>query len=1033
MNQSTQSRLTVLLVTDIVGSTDLKSRIGLGNYARLLEQHDSLFKRLIAKFASAEILKDTGDGYFTSFPTTSDAVRFALHFQQELQEATWNPERALRVRVGIHVGEVAQMEREQTGKPKLVGLAADVVTRVANLAEGGQILLTRFAFNEARQFVSSAELRWIAHGEYRLRGHEEPLEIFEVGVEPIAPLRAPAGTGADARRAVSLDEEETLGWRPAVGLPVPERAHWVLDRKIGEGGFGEVWLAKHEKLHTPRVFKFCFDADRLRSLKREIALFRLLRETLGDRKDIARLHEVKIDHPPYFLESEYTEGGNLEDWATAQGGLDRVPLNTRLQIVAGVADAVAAAHSVGVLHKDLKPSNVLIASSDSGDGTPQPRLADFGIGIITDRARLREREITETSFTQMTRDTSSQTGTRLYAPPEVLVGRPFTVQGDIYALGVLLYQMVVADLHRPLAEGWERDVEDELLREDIAACVEGDPNRRLASASELAKRLLALPHRRQWKQREQEQARAARRRQRAFRGAIYASIAMVLLLAMVAAIALRERRLRAEAEALRASEAKQRAVAKGVSDFLDRMLTSANPDEGIGKDVTVLQVLDAAEKDLAGAQQRGEPEVEAAVLKTLGSTYRTLGESARAEALLRRSLEMTTKLKGPDHPDVFAIRSVLALTLADQAKYEEADGLFRDAIAGLVRTLGTENDTTLTHQLNYAEMMVRQGRLDEAEPMIRRVVEIESRLHGPESGQAIMAMSTLVGSLFRHGSFIEGAPIAKKVYEARQRLYGDEHALTLMAMNDYGTMMLRLGHPEEAEPLFCKLVDLERKSVGESHPRTLAAMQNLSTTLDALDKKPESLELSRKVFELRKQTQGPDHPDTLFAEKDLASSLIDAGKGEEAIAMLKSIIQIQRNKLGETNSETLDSVNTLCFALVTLGRYDEAEPLFHSTIETGTKYLGTTHPQVISYRLNYAGALMKEERYPESEQQHLKIWEDVQKDPNVPAATRSRVASRLAKLYRVWRKPEEAAKYTALSIAATQPAATAPTTAAASR
>ena len=95
---------------------------------------------------------------------------------------------------------------------------------------------------------------------------------------------------------------------------------------------------------------------------------------------------------------------------------------------------------------------------------------------------------------------------------------------------------------RPL--GRQRDVEDELLREDIAACVEGDPNRRLASASELAKRLRALPHRRQWKQREQEQARAAQRRQRAFRGAIYASIAMVLLLAMVAAIALRERRLR---------------------------------------------------------------------------------------------------------------------------------------------------------------------------------------------------------------------------------------------------------------------------------------------------------------------------------------------------------------------------------------------------------------------------------------------------------------------------------------------------------
>src|SRR5205814_1764551 len=134
-----------------------------------------------------------------SFPTTSDAVRFALQFQEALREKHWDPE-PLKVRVGIHVGEVAQMEREATGKPKLVGLAADVVARVANLAEGGQILLTRFAFNEARQFVSSAELRWIAHGEYRLRGHDEPIEIFEVGADGVAPLRAPAGSDEHGRR-----------------------------------------------------------------------------------------------------------------------------------------------------------------------------------------------------------------------------------------------------------------------------------------------------------------------------------------------------------------------------------------------------------------------------------------------------------------------------------------------------------------------------------------------------------------------------------------------------------------------------------------------------------------------------------------------------------------------------------------------------------------------------------------------------------------------------------------------------------------
>ena len=124
------------------------------------------------------------------------------------------------------------------------------------------------------------------------------------------------------------------------------------------------------------MFKFCFEAERLRSLKREVTLFRLMRETLGHRRDIARLLEWDFDEAPYFLESEY--GDDLVRWAERRGGLAAVPLETRLELAAGIADALAAAHSVGVLHKDVKPSNALI--SHDGDGRPYARLADFGIG-----------------------------------------------------------------------------------------------------------------------------------------------------------------------------------------------------------------------------------------------------------------------------------------------------------------------------------------------------------------------------------------------------------------------------------------------------------------------------------------------------------------------------------------------------------------------------------------------------------------------------------------------------------------------------
>jgi serine/threonine-protein kinase len=424
------------------------------------------------------------------------------------------------VRIGIGLGEVALVGEEPDGSAKVVGLAADLTARLMGLASGGQILLSRAVFDQARQFVRGhprlpgnaaiPDVRWAAHGSYLMHGHDDPIDVFEVGAEGIAPLTPPPDADK-ARRAVAADEEPTLGWRPAAGIPIPGRPGWTLVKRVGIGGFGEVWLGEHRKLHTSRVFKFCFDAEKLRSLKREMTLFKLIRSALGERPDIARLYEVKLDKPPFFLESEYTSYGNLEEWAAANDGVQFLTIPTRIELVAEIAVAVAAAHSVGVLHKDIKPSNILIY--EDSDGRPHPRLSDFGISSVQDRSQFREFDITAMGFTG-TEDTSGQTGTRMYSPPESQAGRPFTTEGDVYAIGVLLYQMVMGNLHVPLAQGWERDIDDEILRQDIAHCVEGDPNRRLGSAAELAKRLRSLEQRRHTRDREaqlrfQEQQRSA--------------------------------------------------------------------------------------------------------------------------------------------------------------------------------------------------------------------------------------------------------------------------------------------------------------------------------------------------------------------------------------------------------------------------------------------------------------------------------------------------------------------------------------------
>jgi len=407
--------------------------------------------------------------------------------------------------VAIHLGEttIGIVAFEVDGSPTVEtsGPASDQVERIASLAAEGQILMTRGAFDLVREGEAtlglggggSAEIRWIAHGEFVFRQETQPRAIFEVGVEGEAPFSPPSDSPV-ARKL--LGGHSIPGWRPALGQAVPLRQNWQLEKRLGTGGFGEVWLTRHRKTSKQRVFKFCFEARLLHALQREITVFRLLKEELGDRADIAAILDWNLDTPPYFIESEYTEGGSLLEWAQRKGGIANIDDSTRLEIVAQVAEALAAAHSVGVLHKDVKPGNILI--QESSEGGIQARLCDFGIAQVTDRDRLEAAGITAAGI-KTARTTTSLLptgGTALYQAPELVEGKRPSTQADIYALGVTLYQLVTADLHRALGPGWQRDISDPLLRQDLSEAVDFEPARRLRDAGQLAVRLRSLKSRR---------------------------------------------------------------------------------------------------------------------------------------------------------------------------------------------------------------------------------------------------------------------------------------------------------------------------------------------------------------------------------------------------------------------------------------------------------------------------------------------------------------------------------------------------------
>jgi serine/threonine protein kinase/class 3 adenylate cyclase len=930
----------VLLLTDLVGSAGLKTRFGTAAYADLISRHDDLFRGIVSSITGAEIVKDTGDGFLARFATTHDAVEAALRFQYAIHTEAWEPE-PLQVRIGVHVGDVLHLDENIGGRPKLVGLTADIVARLTELALPGQILMTRSAFDDARQHVHEhplvdpnvterPRLKWMAHGAYLFKGVDEPVEVFEVGTAGLAPVRVPP-SGSKAKRIVLADEEETLGWRPAVGLDVPQRENWRLQRKLGEGGFGEVWLAQNRQTHVQRVFKFCFDAERVRSLKREVTLFRLIRDALGNRDDIAKLYEVQLEHAPYCLESEFTELGSLTDWAERRGGLERIPLATRLDLVARTADAVAAAHSIGILHKDIKPSNILVY--EAPDASPRPRLADFGIGTLTDRARLARGDITVTGFTETLASDkeSSLTGTRLYAPPEILAGRPFTIQGDVYALGVLLYQILVGDLTQPLATGWERDVSDPLLREDVAACVDGDPARRLSGAAQLAERLRSLKERRTTRQQQEEARRWARRREKIVRVAVAASAVLAVLLLVVGLSFYRERALRitaAEAHeqariAQREAE-RQAAIAQAVNDFLQEdLLGAANPAQTPNREITVREVLDAAAEKIAGKFEN-EPAVEASIRATLGYTYLCLGEYAPAEQQLELALKLHREELGEEHPSTLSVMNYLARVYRAQDRYDDAEPLFVKTLEIRRRVLGESHPDTLQSMNNLAHLYNRQRRYDEAEPLYVETLEACRRVLGEEHIGTLSVMNNLAVLYKRQGRYDKAAPLYIRTLELRRRVLGEKHPYTLTAMNNLASLYASQGRYEEAESLYLKVLETISSVLGEEHPDTLSTRDNLGLLYAAQGRFDEAASWHRKALEGRRQVLGDNHRDTIRSLRRLAAALVALGRYDEAERLALECYERCKENYGPAHVETRDTIELLVDLYTDWGNHERA-------------------------------------------------------------------------------------------------------------
>src|SRR5688572_20503588 len=423
--------LLTLVFTDFAGATDLKQDLGERTALELIERHDALVREVLARFKEAEEISAAGDSFFIVFTKPSDAVRFSLMLQAQQRKLSADTGHALFDRIGIHVGEVFTGER--TGGKDLYQLQVNIATRVLTLAEPRQTLMTRFAFDSARQVLRGQDLEglgtlsWMNHGPYRLDGVEDPVEICGVA-EDGAGFSNPPVSSESAQRFEMPDSDAVHGWRPAIDQVVPN-TQWVLERKLGEGGFGEVWLACHSKLRERRVIKFCFRADRVRSLKREVTLFRVMREHFGHHPRIVGIQEVCFDQPPFYLVMDYARGQDLKGWCAERGGIKAISRAILIEIAAQVAEALQAAHEAGVIHRDVKPGNILVGGAGTSPADVSVKLTDFGIGQVVSPEVLAG--MTRAGFTQtVVAGGSPHAGTHLYMAPELVANKPASTRSD---------------------------------------------------------------------------------------------------------------------------------------------------------------------------------------------------------------------------------------------------------------------------------------------------------------------------------------------------------------------------------------------------------------------------------------------------------------------------------------------------------------------------------------------------------------------------------------------------------------------------
>jgi len=699
---------------------------------------------------------------------------------------------------------------------------------------------------------------------------------------------------------------------------------------------GTVWLAERSdgRFERKAAVKFLNLAVTGRGLeerfKREGAILGRLSHV-----NIAKLLDagVTATGQPYLV-IEHVEGESIDHYCDQL----RLSVEQRIKLFLEVLAAVAHAHANLVIHRDIKPPNVLV----SNDG--QVKLLDFGI------AKLLEGDGQAAVATMLTHEAGAPL-TPEYAAPEQITGNPITTATDVYALGVLFY-LLLTGLH-PAGEGphsaanllkaileleakppsnvvtahtqrtvWSarnrNTTPDRLARRlrgeldtIVGKALKKNPEERYASVSAFAEDLQRYLNHEPIHARPDTFVYRAAKFVRRHRMAV--SLAMAVVLAIVAGLI--GTLVQAHTARLQRDAAiRERDRANRVTEFMISTFKVPDPAQSNVNNLTAREILDKASKKI-DTEMAKDPEAQAQMMYVMGEVYDSLGLFPQARTLFARALVLQRKVLGPDNPQTLTTLSAMAVLLGEEGDYSEAEALQRQAFVGQTRVLGPEHRDTIASMSRLATTLSLQGKNAEAVKIKRDAFTISRRVLGPEDPETLKTANSLVGVLWQQGDeklYGEAEQVQRDAIDIEKRVLGPEHPDTLNGMINLGVIMRRMGHYAEAEKIYRETLAIQTRVLGLEHPDTLVLRDSLAIAIAKQKRYQEAEGIYLETLAVIRRVYGPDHPTTATSIYNIACLEAVQGHRDKAFTLLSEALDQGLNAnvaMGIDTDEDLQSLH----------------------------------------------------------------------------------------------------------------------------